>query len=223
MHTIEKGVRTFYYAHSLPHELFDGQKEYMKRVAFFYHEFYMIALFVRKYLFLYEMRKIDKIITNSIHNKKSLEEWTGRADIELLYPPVNMLRFRPVREKTAYVTEEHNNMESTTKREITEYYISFARLTEKKRIDKIVHAFIHMPEKNLVIIYNPDDPDRERIMKMAMGCNNIFFHYEPSDMKMAQIVASSIASISVAKEEDFGSVVTESMSCGIPVICVDEG
>lgn len=223
VHLTEKNVKTFYYAHNLPHELFDGRKEYMKRVPFFYHEFYMIALFVRKYLFLYEMRKIGKILTNSLHNKKFLEEWTGRQDIEILYPPVNMLRFRPVRDKKPYIIEEHNNVESMIKKEIAEYYISFARLTEKKRIDKIVHAFVHMPEKNLIIIYNPDDPDKERIMKMAMGCNNIFFHYEPSDMKMAQIVASSIASISVAKDEDFGSTATESMSCGIPLIAVDEG
>ena len=42
-------------------------------------------------------------------------------------------------------------------------------------------------------------------------------------MKMAGIVASAVASIALAKEENFGIVALESMSCGIPVISVDEG
>ena len=41
-------------------------------------------------------------------------------------------------------------------------------------------------------------------------------------MKMAGIVASAVASIALAKEENFGIVALESMSCGIPVISVDE-
>lgn len=135
---------------------------------------------------------------------------------------MNTLRFRPVKNKLPFIIEEHSNVESMLKKEISEYYVSFARLSEKKRIDKIIHAFIHMPEKNIIILYNPEDPEKERLMKMAMGCNNIFFYHEKSDMKMAQIIASSIASIAVAKDEDFGSVATESMSCGIPVISVDE-
>jgi glycosyltransferase involved in cell wall biosynthesis len=203
VHLTEKNVKTFYYAHNLPHELFDGRKEYMKRVPFFYHEFYMIALFVRKYLFLYEMRKIGKIMTNSLHNKKFLEEWTGRQDIEILYPPVNMLRFRPVRQKSPFIIQEHNNVESVIKREIPDYYISIARLTEKKRVGDIIHAFRHMPDKNLIVLYNPDDPDKEHVMKEAVGCNNIFFYHEPHDMNMAKIIASSVASITLAKEANF--------------------
>ncbi len=58
---------------------------------------------------------------------------------------------------------------------------------------------------------------------MAVGCNNIFFHNEPRDMRMAGIVASAVASVAVSQEEDFGMVAIESMACGIPVIAVDEG
>lgn len=223
VHSLSALTKKVYYAHTLPHELFDKKREYMKRVLFFYHEFYSIALFVRKYLFLYEMRKMDIVMTNSEHNKKWLEEWTGRKDIIVLPPPVNMLRFRPLREKIPYVIEEHNNVESVIEREIHHYYISTARLTEAKRVDRIVHAFSHMPEKNLIVLYNPDDPAKEQVMRYAVGCSNIFFHHETKDMKMAGLIASAVASIALGKEESFGSIAVESMACGIPVISVNNG
>ena len=86
----------------------------------------------------------------------------------MIYPPVNMLRFRPVRQKLPFIIQEHNNVETVIEKEIYDYYISFARLTESKRIDRIIHAFQHMPEKNLIILYNPNDPDKEKLMKMAV-------------------------------------------------------
>ena len=140
----------------------------MKEVLFFFHEFYMIALFVRKYLYLYELSKMDVIATNSIENQKWLTTWTKRTDIQVIYPPVNMLRFRPVREKIPFTIQEHNNVESIIEREVPNYYVSFARLTQSKSIDKVIHAFQHMPEKNLIILYSPYDPDLERLMKMAV-------------------------------------------------------
>ncbi len=223
VHLLDQDTKKLYYAHTLPHELFDQRKEYMKKVLFFYHEFYTIALFLRKYLFLYEMQKMDIIMTNSEHNKKWLTEWTGRKDIVVLAPPVNMLRFRPVREKVPFVIKEHSNVESTLEKEISDYYISTARLTEAKRVDRIVHAFSHMPDKSLIVLYNPEDPAKEQVMKYAVGCSNIFFHHETRDMKMANLIASATASICVGKEENFGSVAVESMACGLPVISVQDG
>lgn len=37
------------------------------------------------------------------------------------------------------------------------------------------------------------------------------------------MIAGAIATICVSKNEDFGMVAIESMSCGVPVIAVDEG
>jgi hypothetical protein len=41
---------------------------------------------------------------------------------------------------------------------------------------------MHMPDKYLIILYNPQDSEKQKLMEMARGCNNIFFHYEPSDI-----------------------------------------
>ncbi len=223
IHFMKKGTQTFYYAHSLPHELFDQKKEYMRKILFFFHEFYSIALWLRKRLYIYELRKVQKIVTNSRTNQKWLTEWSGRTDIEVIYPPVNTLRFRPAKEKVSFMVQEHNNVESILEREVHDYYISLARLTLPKRIDRIIHAFIHTPDKNLIILYNPYDTDREYYMQLARGYNNIFFHHESSDLKLTKILSSAVASIAVSKDEDFGMVAIESMACGIPVIAVDEG
>jgi pentatricopeptide repeat protein len=34
-----------------------------------------------------------------------------------------------------------------------DFYLSFARLSDAKRVDKVVEAFKRMPEKKLVVIY----------------------------------------------------------------------
>jgi glycosyltransferase involved in cell wall biosynthesis len=192
-----------YYAHSLPHVLFDQKKEYLKTVPFFYHEFYHIALFLRKYLFIWDVRSVDHVATNSLENKEWLEKWTKRKDIEVLYPPINMLRFRPVKTKVSYKVQEHSNVETLLVRELKDYYISTVRLTEKKQVDKLVHAFVHMPLKNLIVLYNPNDPDTEKVMKVARGSGNIFFINESLEMKRSVIISSAVASIAVAYQEDF--------------------
>lgn len=48
-----------------------------------------------------------------------------------------------------------------------DYYLSFARLADAKRVDKIVAAFKKLPEKKLVIIYGENDPQRQKIFDLA--------------------------------------------------------
>ena len=165
---------------------------------------------------------MQKILTNSHINKDWLTKWSKRDDIEVLYPPVNTLKFRPTKEKAPLIVEEHNNVESIIQKEIHDYYISTSRLKKNKRIERIIHAFIHMPDKNLVVLYNPHDSEKQQLMQMASGYNNIYFHYEPNDLRMSQIIASSIASISLAQDENFSMVSIESMACGIPMISTND-
>lgn len=195
----------------------------MKAVPFFFHEFYIIVFWLRKKLYLYEIKKVPKIMTNSRMNQEWLMRWSRRNDIMIVYPPVNMLRFHPQKIKIPFVIQEHNNVESLLEKEVKNYYISSSRLKEKKCVDKIIHAFSHMPEKNLIVLYNPNDNEKIALMKMASGHNNIFFYHEPSDIRIAKIIASSVATISLAKDENFSMVSIESMACGVPMISVDEG
>jgi glycosyltransferase involved in cell wall biosynthesis len=218
IHIAKPGTETLFYANSLPHMLFDERKEYLSTVPFFYHEFYRIGLFIRKWLYIWDVKTAKKVATNTLENKNWLEKWTKRTDINVISPPINMLRFRPVKEKLPYIIQEHSNVETTLEREVRDYYVSAVRITEKKQVDKIVHAFIHMPDKKLIILYNPTDPDIERVMQIARGSNNIFFINEPGEMKRSLIISGAVATFSVAREEDFGISAVESMACGIPVI-----
>jgi glycosyltransferase involved in cell wall biosynthesis len=175
----------------------------VKTIPFFYHELYHFALWFRKRLYIWDIRKVGKIATNSERNKNLLIKWTGRTDIDVIYPPVNTLRFRPVKEKIPYIMSEYSNVETKLEREIKDYYISTVRLTEKKQVDKVVHAFVHMPLKNLIIFYHQTDPYVENVMKIASGSHNIFFIHEQSEMRRSNIIANAVASIAVAKYEDF--------------------
>ena len=221
LHRVRSGTETIYYAHSLPHELFDGKEEYMRSIPFFFHEFYSLSFWVRKKLYLYELRKVGKIATNSRMNQEWLEKWSGRTDIRVIYPPVNILRFHPQKTKVPYIVEEHNNVESMVVKEVKEYYVSLSRLKKNKNVDQIIHAFIHMPEKNLIILYDPRDSETQILMNMARGSDNIFFLHDSSDIKMTKIIGNAVASITVAKDENFSMVSIESMACGIPMISID--
>jgi glycosyltransferase involved in cell wall biosynthesis len=222
IHHVPKWTETVYYAHTLPHELFDKREEYMKTVPVFFREIYALTVRIRRWLYLSELKKVGKIMTNSKMNRNWLEKWCHRSDIQVIYPPVNMLRFRPQKVKQPFIIQEHNNVESVIEKEIKDYYISSSRLKKNKRIERIIHAFIHMPEKNLIILYNPHDSEKQTLMRMASGHNNIFFHHEPTDMRMSQIIANSVATISLATDENFSMVSIESMACGIPMISVNE-
>ena len=54
-------------------------------------------------------------------------------DSQILYPPVNLEEF--------------------TWKGQADYYLSFARLSDAKRVDKIIEAFKQLPDKKLVVIY----------------------------------------------------------------------
>jgi len=73
----------------------------------------------------------------------------------VLYPPVDTGKFKYIDTK--------------------EYYLSFARLADAKRVDRVVEAFKKMPDKKLVVIYGENDPAREKIFTSAKGFKNIEF------------------------------------------------
>jgi glycosyltransferase involved in cell wall biosynthesis len=50
-----------------------------------------------------------------------------------LYPPVDLKEFK-------FISQG-------------DYYLSFARLSDAKRVDKIIEAFKKMPKKKLIVIY----------------------------------------------------------------------
>lgn len=107
--------------------------------------------------------------------------------------------------------------------ESKDYYVSFSKLSSLKRVARTVEAFREMPEKKLLVIYGENDPQKEDIMALAKGYTNITFLTLSDNNDLPYYVAGAIATVFIAKNEDFGMVALESMSSGTPVIGVDEG
>lgn len=103
------------------------------------------------------------------------------------------------------------------------YYISFSKLSTLKRVDQVVEAFREMPDKKLLVIHGENDPQKDEITGMAKNHHNIAFLILEDNNELPRYIARAIATIFIAKNEDFGMVALESMACGVPVIGVDEG
>lgn len=84
-------------------------------------------------------------------------------------------------------------------------------------------AFQKMSEEKLILTYGKNDPEREKIFSMIEGYKNISAICSPDDEELRQLIQEATATIYVPVDEDFGMSPVESMSCGTPVIGVNDG
>jgi glycosyltransferase involved in cell wall biosynthesis len=119
----------------------------------------------------------------------------------VIYPPVNVATYR-------WIGQEN-------------YYLSMARLEDYKRVDAIVQAFIHMPDKKLIVMSGGSQLDALR--KVAANNPNISFTGWVSHSEKLRLIGNALATIYVPIDEDFGVSPVESMAAGKPVIGVREG
>lgn len=80
-----------------------------------------------------------------------------------------------------------------------------------------------MPHENLILTYGKNDPEKEKIFSMIQGHKNISAICSPSDAELRKLIQEATATIYVPVDEDFGMSPVESMSCGTPVIGVNDG
>ncbi len=219
--------KSFYYAHSISRHLFDLYDEYLAKVPRMAKIPYKITAFFLKKIYLSEIKKVDTLFVNSKTNKKRAGKWLGRKDAHILYPPVDTKKFSP--EHNTHFREKFPWLPNT-------FFLSFARLTHTKRIDHIIEAFRSMPDKNVVILFGPEDSQREEYMRLAeieptkekwkaiqsKKYPNIYFYCLKNNDDLVDCIRNATATIAVSKNEDFWMVVTESAACGTPVIAINE-
>ena len=145
-------------------------------------------------------KRLNVIVTNSKNTQARIKEYLG-LDSTVVYPPCNTLPFKNLGYR--------------------DYFFSWARLYPIKRVDKIVEAFIGMPDKKLVVA--SAGPELEKIKKMAVGHANIIILGWINDEQLLDYLGKCLATIYIPIREDFGMSAVESMQAGKPVIGVAEG
>lgn len=196
-----KNTKKIYYCHTPPRYLYDQKDRYLAKIPFLLRPAFLFVSTIFRVLYEKDIKKMDLILTNSENTKKRIKDFLW-LDSEVLYPPAELDKFQ-------FLWQQ-------------DYYLSYARLSEIKRVDKIVEAFSHMPDKKLVVIYWKNDPQKEQVFKIWENLSNVEFITLEDNSKLNSYIWNSIATIYIPIDEDFWMSPVESMACWKPVIWVDE-
>jgi len=141
--------------------------------------------------------RVDQFATVSCWIQECIQQ-VYRRDAQVIYPPVDIERFRPlpVREK---------------------YYVALSRLVPHKRIDLIVESFKRIKLPLVVIGLGPEF---KRLSQEASP--NIQFLGSQDDETVEKLLDQARGLI-CATEEDFGIAMVEAQAAGCPVIAYAKG
>ncbi|MBP7058554.1 glycosyltransferase [Candidatus Gracilibacteria bacterium] len=141
--------------------------------------------------------RADYYVANSEHVRKRIKKYY-RTDAEVLYPPVDVSRFK--------VNGSH-----------LEYYLIVQALTPFKKIDRVIQLFNKIG-KRLVVI---GSGAQYEYLKSIAG-PNIDLLGRKDDETVAEFMKNCRGYIH-ACEEDFGIATVEAMACGKPVLAYGKG
>lgn len=200
--TFNKKIKKIAYIHSPVRYVYDllayrraAESSLLKRVIFFDLGKYLI-----RFLYQLGLSQMNVVVANSNNVQERLQKYC-HTESQVIYPPINIEKFQWQGQ--------------------SDYYLSFARVDELKRIDIIVNAFAKMPDKKLKIASG--GPELENIKKLASGHDNIEVIGWVSDEQLQTLVGQCIATVYIPIDEDFGMSPVESMAAGKPCIAVADG
>jgi glycosyltransferase involved in cell wall biosynthesis len=144
---------------------------------------------------------MDVVLANSRFVANAFEAETGRA-ATVLPPPVDARFFGSARASEGY-------------------WISIARHEPMKCVDRVVDAFIGLPEHQLIVAGSGGDTAALR--RRAAAAPNIRFVGALDTAALAHWLGGARASVHVSRAEPFGLAIAESLAAGTPVLTCDEG
>lgn len=192
--------RNIAYMHTPPRHLYDAYQERLREYPLWKKIIFVPFVLLNRWRFEILAKRLDVIVTNSKNTQTRIKKYLG-LDSTVVYPPCDTLPFKNL----GY----------------GDYFFSWARLYPIKRVDKIVEAFIGMPDKKLIVASG--GPELEKIKKMAEGHANISVLGWINDDQLLEYLGKCLATIYIPIREDFGMSAVESMQAGKPVIGVAEG
>lgn len=187
-HAVAKGVLTgpdqlhISYVHSPIRYAWDLQHQYLKEANLDKGIKGHLARWILHKMRMWDYRtanSVDHFIANSKFIARRIKKVYGR-DADVIYPPVDVERFSYRESKE-------------------EFYFTASRMVPYKRIDLIVEAFSHMPDKRLVVI--GDGSEMAKVKSKAKS-NIEILGYQSNEV-MLEYMQKAKAFV-FAAEEDFG-------------------
>lgn len=206
-HAVAKGVLTgpdqmhISYVHSPIRYAWDLQHQYLRELGLDKGIKAIIIRWLLHKIRMWDYRTgngVDHFIANSKFIARRIKKVYGR-DADVIYPPVDTDRF------TLGDSKE-------------DFYLTASRMVPYKKIDLIVEAFAHMPNKKLVVI--GDGPDMAKVKSKATVNVEILGYQSNEVMQDCMRRAKGFV---FAAEEDFGITPVEAQACGTPVIAFGKG
>lgn len=206
-HAVSKGILTgpdqlhISYVHSPIRYAWDLQHQYLRESGLDHGLKGILAKWILHKMRMWDYRTangVDHFIANSHFIARRIKKVYGR-DADVIYPPVDVDSF-------------------TLNNQKEDFYLTASRMVPYKRIDLIVEAFSHLPNKKLVVI--GDGPEMNKIKKKATSNIEILV-YQPNEV-MVDYMRKAKAFV-FAAEEDFGITPVEAQACGTPVIAFGKG
>ncbi len=136
--------------------------------------------------------RVDVLVANSQYVARRIQK-TYRRQAQVIYPPVEVDRFRADRQRD-------------------DYYLVVSRLVAYKRVDLIVEAFSRL-DKPLIVI--GEGPDEARLRGMAGP--TVKFLGKVDDQSVVDHMERCRGFV-VAGDEDFGITAVEAQAAGAPVV-----
>ncbi|NTU99108.1 glycosyltransferase, partial [Candidatus Falkowbacteria bacterium] len=197
----KRRASTILYCHTPPRRVYDLYGFSRDRYKLFLRPLFFLFTRYWDYAYRKALRRYDHIIANSQTIKDRLLNFTGHLANRIIWPPITTDRFHWI--------------------EQDDYYLSWARTDEQKRVELIVEAFIKMPDKKLIVASGGSR--FEQVKKLAYGHKNISVVGWVSDEELTKLVGRCRAVIYIPNNEDAGMTNLEANAAGKPVIGVNEG
>jgi len=199
------------------------------RYAWDYHEQYLGELgargkrniflrMVMSYLRIWDRQaaeRPDALLVNSEFTEARVKKYY-RRESTIIYPGALVL-FEKSLELAVNTEQNPTTISPMTNGVSKKYFLVVSRLTQSKKIDKVIEAFNKL---GLPLVIVGDGPEKKILEQTAE--KNISFKGFVEDSELALLYCSARAVI-FPSEEDFGMVAVEALSFGVPVIAYEYG
>lgn len=201
----KKHKPNLYYCHTPARAFYDLYDSFLQRQPSFAKPLFMLWVAIYKSIYEYYVKKVEKIIVNSINTQSRVIRYHHR-NAEIIYPPIDVSKHKF--------------------KQYGDFWLSVNRLYPEKRIELQIEAFRLMPNEKLIIVggYAEGDRAAKYVKKIKKDIpENVEIRGSISEKELIYLYDNCKGFIATAMDEDFGMTPVEAMASGKPVIAVNEG